>query len=113
MPALGDPAWQQKGGSLSHNTACKEYGLTEEEIFEALRAGKIQYRRGAMHGNPFLRLLREEVEALAEAKHGRDHLQNQKKTRELAAVRRDLKKLDKQIAVLKARESELVASLEK
>jgi hypothetical protein len=50
--------WQRKGGTLSDKTARKEFSLTQDEIVEAIRAGKLQYRHAAMHGNPFLRLLR-------------------------------------------------------
>ncbi len=30
-----DPEWQRKGGTLSHKTACKEFGLTQAEILRA------------------------------------------------------------------------------
>jgi hypothetical protein len=36
--------WTQKGESLSHKNASKEYGLEESEIIEAIRAGKLQYK---------------------------------------------------------------------
>jgi hypothetical protein len=48
----------RKGATLSDKTARSEYGLTQDEIFAAIDAGKLQYRPAAMHGNPWLRLLR-------------------------------------------------------
>ena len=62
-----------------------------------------------MHGNPFLRLLRHEVEALVENEHGPDHLRDQQAKTELAGINRDLKKLKKQLAELEARKSKLLA----
>jgi hypothetical protein len=38
--------WQRKGGTLSDKTARKEFGLMQDEIVEAIRAGKLQYHRG-------------------------------------------------------------------
>jgi hypothetical protein len=48
----------RKGATLSDKTARSEYGLTQEEIFAAIDAGKLEYRPAAMHGNPWLRVLR-------------------------------------------------------
>ena len=59
-----DSEWQRKGATLSDKTAQEEFGLTRDEVIRAIRAGKLQYREGSMHGNPWLRLLRREVEAL-------------------------------------------------
>ena len=36
--------WQRKGATLSDKTARKELGLTQDEIVQAIRAGKLQYR---------------------------------------------------------------------
>jgi hypothetical protein len=59
-----DSEWVRNGATLSDKTARKEFGLTQDEIVEAIRAGKLHYREASMHGNPWLRLLRREVEAL-------------------------------------------------
>ena len=50
--------WGRKGATLSDKTARSQYGLTQEEIYAAIDAGQLQYRPAAMHGNPWLRLLR-------------------------------------------------------
>ena len=62
--------WRRKGATLSDKTAREEFGLTQDDIYAAIRAGKLQYREAAMHGNPWLRLLRREVEAFAREAHG-------------------------------------------
>jgi hypothetical protein len=50
--------WRRKGATLSDKTARQEFGLTQDEIYDAIDAGTLHYRRAAMHGNPWLRLLR-------------------------------------------------------
>ena len=55
--------WTQKGATLSDKSVRQEFGLTQQEIIAAIRAGKLQFREGNMHGNPWFRLLRHEVES--------------------------------------------------
>jgi hypothetical protein len=57
-------------GHDAERQARAEFGLTQDEIIAAIRAGKLQYRRAAMHGSPWLRLLRREVEDLVSTRHG-------------------------------------------
>lgn len=54
MPVEGDSVWSKKGATLSDKSACKEFGLTQEEIITAIRKGKLQYRMNSIYGNPFL-----------------------------------------------------------
>ncbi len=108
-----DSEWQRKGATLSDKTARKELGLTQDEIVQAIRAGKLQYRRNSIHGNPFLRLLRREAEALVKKKHGDDYLKNQQAKTELARVNRELKRLKTQVAALEERKSQLIAEYRK
>jgi hypothetical protein len=42
--------WQRKGATLSDKTARQEFRLTEDEIYHAVEAGTLHYRRTAMHG---------------------------------------------------------------
>ncbi|MEI7893206.1 MAG: hypothetical protein WCI05_08945 [Myxococcales bacterium] len=104
--------WQGKGATLSDKTACKEFGLTRDEIVEAIRAGKLQYRQTSMYGNPFLRLLRREVEALVRSKHGEQYFRVQEAKTELARINTELLRLKKQTATLEARKSQLLADLQ-
>lgn len=90
--------WQRKGATLSDKTARKELGLTQEEIVQAIRAGKLQYRVNSIHGNPLLRLLRHEVEELVKKKHGDDFLKDRQAKTELARINRELKRLKTQVA---------------
>jgi hypothetical protein len=65
--------WSRKGATLSDKSARQEFGLSQEDIYTALRAGKLQFRESSMHGNPWFRLLRHEVEALVKERSGKDH----------------------------------------
>jgi hypothetical protein len=103
-----DSEWQRKGATLSDKTARKDFGLTQDEIVQAIRAGKLHYRCNSIHGNPFLRLLRREVEALVKKKHGGDYLREQQAKTELARINRELKRLKTQIAALQGQKSKLM-----
>ncbi len=103
--------WQRKRATLSDKTAREEFGLTRDEIVQAIRAGKLQYRVNSMYGNPFLRLLRREVEALVRNKRGRDYLEDRQSKSELIRINRELKRLKTQIASLEKRRSKLMADL--
>jgi hypothetical protein len=105
--------WRRKGATLSHKTAQKEFGLTWEEIVRAIRAGKLHCQQQSMHGNPWLRLLRREVEALVSERHGTSYLTDRQAKTELARIIRELKRLKGQIAALEERKSKLVAGSRK
>jgi hypothetical protein len=106
-----DSEWQRKGATLSDKTTREDFGLTQDEIVQAIRAGKLHYREASMHGNPWLRLLRREVEALVTENHGDNYLKDRQAKTELARINGELKRLKTQIAALEERKSKLVADL--
>jgi len=106
-----DSEWHRKDATFSDKTARKEFGLTQGEVFQAIRAGKLQYREGSMHGNPWLRLLRREVEALVKNKHGNGYLKEQQAKTALARINRELRRLKTQVASLEGQKSKLLAVL--
>jgi hypothetical protein len=106
-----DEDWRRKGATLSEKTARQEFGLAQDEIAGAIRAGRLQCRLSSAHGNPWLRLLRREVEDLARARHGDRHVREQQARAELARVDRELKRLRVQLAALEERRSELISRL--
>ena len=110
MDFYGDE-WGRKGATLSDKSARSEYGLTQDEIFAAIDAGTLQYRPAAMHGNPWLRLLRREVEDLARTLHGERHLREQQARTELARINRELKQLRAQLTTLEERRAALLFEL--
>jgi hypothetical protein len=104
---IGAEEWGRKGATLSDKTARAEYGLTQDEIY----AGQLQYRPAAMHGNPWLRLLRREVEDLVATRSGGRYLREQKARTELAQINRELKQVRAQLAALEERRAALLAEL--
>jgi len=100
-----DSEWRRKGATLGDKTAREEFGLTQAEIVRAIRAGKLHYRKGSMYGNPWLRLLRREVEALVGNSHGEQYLKTRQAKTEVARINRELKRLKTQIAQLEERKS--------
>ena len=110
---MSNAVWRTKGATLSDKSARKEYELTQEEIIEAIRAGKLQYRQNSAHGNPFLRLLRHEVEALVIEKHGPDYLKHKQLKKELRQINSGIRKAKKELKALEKRKAEVLAELEK
>lgn len=104
--------WAVKGASISHKTAYKEYGLTFDEIVDAINEGKLQYIENSVHGNPFLRLLRHELESLVTEKYGEDYLKKKNAQRELPQVKKELKELKARVEELEKRRAELQAILD-
>jgi len=103
--------WGRKGATLSDKTARAEFGLTQDEIYDAIDAGKLQYRRAAMHGYPWLRLLRREVEDLVSTRHGERYLRERQARTELKRVNRELKQLRTQLTALEERRAALISEL--
>jgi hypothetical protein len=107
-----DSIWRQKGATLSDKSARQEFGLTQEDIFAAMRAGKLQFQQNSMHGNPWFRLLRHEVEALVKEKSGKVGLQKKKLQKELADLDKEARKLKTRLKTIERRRAELMEELE-
>jgi hypothetical protein len=106
-----DEEWGRKGAMLSDKTARSEFGLRQDEIIAAIDAGKLQYRTASMHGNPWLRLLRREVEELVRSGQGEQYLWERQARTELAGINRELKQLRTQLAALEKRRAALLFDL--
>ena len=95
--------WNRKGAVLSDVTAKKEYSVTREFIKEGIRAGKLEYRIGVVWGNPYLRILRRQLEKYINEQLGPKIVAQ----RELRKVNQEIASLKKQLAELQARQAEL------
>ncbi len=95
--------WNRKGAVLSDVTAKKEYGVTREFIEDGIRAGKLEYRIGVVWGNPYLRILRGQLEKYIDEQLGPKVIAQ----RELAKVKHEIADLKKRLAELQARKAEL------
>lgn len=105
---MSESLWRQPGETLSHKNACKEFGLTEEEVFTAMKAGKLQYRENVAHGNPYFRLLRSEVKSLVCELYGPNHLEEQAVKYQLQKVNREINSLKRKLKSLERQKAELI-----
>ena len=103
--------WTRKGATLSDITAQSEYGVSEEFIIKGIQTGRLEYRDGAIWGNPYLRILRSQLETYIATEFGEDHLAKIKNQAELRRVKKELAALNKQLAALQDRKRELEAAL--
>lgn len=99
--------WNRKGATLSDNTAKKEYGVDRDFIVKGIRAGKLEYREGAIWGNPYLRLLRSQLEQYIAEELGNDRLSNVKKQTELRKIKAEMANLKNKLNELQARRKDL------
>ena len=65
----------------------------------------------SMHGNPWFRLLRHEVEALVKKRSGPAHLHKKELEKELADINKETRKLKTRLNVLDRRRAELTKEL--
>ncbi len=82
-------AWNRKGATLSDVTALKEYGVDAEFITRGIRSGDLEYREGSTWGNPYMRLLRDQLEMYIAKERGSDYLALVKAKTELRAIRKE------------------------
>ena len=99
--------WNRKGATLSDVTAQKEFGVSREFIVKGIRAGKLEYREGAIWGNPYLRLLRSQLEQYIAEELGADRLSSGKHQTELRKIKKEMTSLKKRLIELQARKEEI------
>ena len=99
--------WNRKGAALSDVTAQKEYGVTRDFIVKGIQAGQLEFREGAVWGNPYLRVLRSQLELYIVAQLGSEYLVSRKSQTELRAVNKEIAHLRQKLAALEARKTAL------
>jgi hypothetical protein len=99
--------WTRKGAVLSDVTAQKEYGVTHDFIVRGIQAGKLEYREGSVWGNPYLRILRNQLEPYISAQLGSKYLETRKFQTELRSVNKEIANIRKRLASLEARKASL------
>lgn len=88
-------------------TADKEYGVDRDFIVRGIRAGRLEYREAAVWGNPFIRLLRSQLEQYIAEELGADYLSNRKKATELRMIKKEIAEVKKRLNELELRKTEL------
>jgi len=105
--------WNRKGATLSEVTAKTEYGVSREFIVKGIKAGSLEYREGAMWGNPYLRILRDQLEKYITEELGEDYLMKVKAQTELRSVKKEISQLKKKLSDLQDRKAILEETLKK
>jgi hypothetical protein len=99
--------WNRKGAVLSDVTAQKEYGVTRDFIVKGIQSGKLEYREGSVWGNPYLRILRNQLESYIKAHLGSKYLERRKVQTELRCISKQITNLRKKLAAHEARKASL------
>ncbi|MEX0716795.1 MAG: hypothetical protein WD066_09415 [Planctomycetaceae bacterium] len=102
--------WNRKGATLSDSTALKEYGVSREFIVAGIQAGKLEYREASTWGNPFLRILRRQLEEYIAEQCGSDFLSGRKNQSELRKIKKEIAELEQRLSELRSRRAELEAT---
>ena len=106
-PTIESGEWVRKGATLSDATALKEYGVNREFIVKGIRAGKLDYREGAIWGNPYLRLLRSQLELYIVGQHGAGYLAGSKTKTELRKINKEIAEFKRKLTALQVRKAEI------
>ena len=80
--------WTRKGATLSDVTAQKEYGVSRDFILNGIETGHLEYRNGSVWGNPYLRILRSQLERYIAEQQGAECLNKTKTQTELRKIKR-------------------------
>ena len=99
--------WNRKGATLSDVTAQKEFGVSRDFIVKGIRAGKLEYREGVVWGNPYIKVLRRQLELYIAEQYGADRLSREKNQTELRGVKKEIAALKKRLGELETRKAEL------
>ena len=97
--------WNQKRATLSDVTAKSEYGVSRDFIIEGIEAGRLEYRDGAIWGNPYIRFLRSQLEKYITEKLGEGYLARVKGRAELRMIKKETSVLRKRLSALHDRKA--------
>ncbi len=103
--------WNRKGATLSDVTAKKEYGVDREFIIKGINAGKLEYRHGSIWGNPYIKVLRSQLEGYIADELGPEYLAKVKNKTELRRIEREISEVKKRMNELQIRKIELENAL--
>jgi len=104
--------WNRKNATLSDVTAKAEYGVDRAFVIKGIEAGKLEYRDGTIWGNPYLRVLRSQLEKFITEELGKKYLMRVKAQSELRTIKKEINTLKKNLKVLELRQTEIREVLE-
>ena len=103
--------WNKKGATLSDVTAQKEYGISSEFIIKGINSGQLEYREGSMWGNPYIRVLRSQLEKYISDQLGNDYLMTVKNKAELRSIKKEMDDIMKRMDALQKRKAEIESTM--
>jgi hypothetical protein len=105
--------WNRKGATLSDITAKKEYNVDRDFIIKGINAGKLEYRNGAIWGNPYIKILRSQLEEYITSELGPEYLAKVKNKSELRIIKKEISETKKRLDALQIRKIELEKTMVK
>ena len=105
--------WNRKGATLSDVTAEAEYGVNRDFIVKGIEMAKLEYRDGAIWGNPYLRILRSQLEKYIGEELGEAYLLKVKNQAELRKIKKEISNLKKKLKDLEGQKADIEESLRK
>jgi hypothetical protein len=105
--------WNRKGATLSDVTAEAEYGVSRDFIVKGIEMAKLEYREGAIWGNPYLRILRSQLEKYISEEFGEAYLLKVKNQVKLRKIKKDISNSKKKLEDLEEQKADLEESLRK
>jgi len=105
--------WNRKGATLSDVTAEAEYSVSRDFIVRGIQACRLDYRDGAIWGNPYIRVLRSQLERYITEELGKAYLLKVKNQAELRRIKKEISDLKKKLKALEGRKADLSESLKK
>ena len=103
--------WNKKGATLSDVTAQKEYGISRDFIIKGINSGQLEYREGSVWGNPFLRVLRSQLEKYISDQLGNEYLMTVKNKDELRAIKKEMNDIMRRMDALQKRKAEIESTM--
>ncbi|NCO60248.1 hypothetical protein GW860_14665 [bacterium] len=105
--------WNRKGATLSNVKAKAEYGVDWDFIVKGINAGKLEYREGSIWGNPYLKIVRSQLEAYILEQMGETYLLKVKAQTELRKIKKEISELQNTLNTLRNRKTEIEELLKK
>jgi hypothetical protein len=98
---------KEKNATLSDVTAKAEYRVDKAFIIKGIKAGKLEYRDGAIWGNPYLRILGSQLEDFIIGELGKKYLVRVKAESELRKIKKEIANIKKNLNVFQLRQIEI------
>ena len=87
--------------------------MDRQFIIKGINTGKLEYRQGVIWGNPYLKILRSQLEEYISRELGPEYLADVKNKLELRKIKREIFDIKKRLKELQIRKIELEKSMKK